>query len=103
MEIDCKEISSQIRANKLDLGSFMKGFVVIESPVELDVVGVYSASGKTEMVETLDLERVPARRVGKVSGGLADLTLFSACWHGDSVTICVINKGNADAAASMTT
>lgn len=39
----------------------LKGFVVIESPLELDVVAVYTAGGA--QVETLHTERVPARPV----------------------------------------
>ena len=40
---------------------FMKGFVVIESETELDVVAVYTAAGKDGQVETLHTERVPPR------------------------------------------
>ena len=39
----------------------MKGFVVIESETELDVVAVYTAAGRDGQVETLHTERVPAR------------------------------------------
>ncbi|MGZ3294160.1 MAG: hypothetical protein ACXU9D_12945 [Xanthobacteraceae bacterium] len=39
----------------------MKGFVVIESETELDVVAVYTAAGRDGRVETLHTERVPAR------------------------------------------
>lgn len=38
------------------------GFVVIESPEELDVVAVYTA-GSGRGVKTLALERVPARKI----------------------------------------
>lgn len=41
---------------------FLKGFVVIESEVELDVVAVYTAAGRDEQVETLHTERVSPRR-----------------------------------------
>ena len=40
---------------------FMKGFVVIESETELDVVAVYTAAGREGQVETLHTERVPPR------------------------------------------
>ena len=42
---------------------FFTGFVVIESPMELDVVAVYTAAGAERVVATLALERVPARHV----------------------------------------
>jgi hypothetical protein len=43
-------------------GDFLKGFVVIESSSELDVVAVYTATGGGDHVEVLHMERVPARR-----------------------------------------
>lgn len=60
LEIDCPDIveHTEVRAG------FLKGFVVIESKVELDVVAVYTAAGATEQVETLDVERVSPRQVG---------------------------------------
>jgi hypothetical protein len=42
---------------------FIKGFVIIKSRTELDVVAVYTATGATGMIETLHTERVPARRL----------------------------------------
>jgi hypothetical protein len=42
---------------------FLKGFVVIESEKELDIVTVYTAAPEDGQVTTLDLERVPPRRV----------------------------------------
>jgi Concanavalin A-like lectin/glucanases superfamily len=58
LEIDCPDIQTLAETKE----EFIKGFVVIESNVELDVVAVYTASGKEETVETLHTERVPARR-----------------------------------------
>ncbi len=43
---------------------FLKGFVVIKSKVELDVVAVYTAAGATGQVETLHVEYVSPRRPG---------------------------------------
>jgi hypothetical protein len=57
LEIDCPDILKHSEAN-----GFLKGFVVIEADVELDVVGVYTTSGGTERVGTFFLERVPPRR-----------------------------------------
>jgi hypothetical protein len=40
---------------------FLKGFVVIESGIELDVVAVYTAAGMDEQIKTLHIERVSPR------------------------------------------
>jgi hypothetical protein len=56
LEIDCAEVLKAVDAK------FVKGFVVIESVTELDVVGVYTASGLRNVVESIDIDRVPARR-----------------------------------------
>lgn len=57
LEIDCPDIH-KLAENTAD---FMKGFVVIESETELDVVAVYTAAGRDGQVETLHVERVTAR------------------------------------------
>lgn len=58
-EIDCPDILRRADTR----ATFLKGFVVIESPTELDVVVVYTA-GAAGRVETLDIERVKPRRLG---------------------------------------
>ena len=58
LEIDCPDIRERTGVET----DFLKGFVIIESNVELDVVAVYTAAGADREVETLHLERVPARR-----------------------------------------
>jgi hypothetical protein len=65
LEIDCQDIFNQeIFAFDPPLQTgFVKGFVVVESRTELDVVAVYTAAGFETQVETLHTERVPARRV----------------------------------------
>ena len=57
LEIDCQDI---FKLAQTDVG-FLKGFVVIESEVELDVVAVYTAAGGDDQVETLHTERVSPR------------------------------------------
>jgi hypothetical protein len=57
LEIDCPDIH-KLAEHAAD---FLKGFVVIESETELDVVAVYTAGGREGQVETLHVERVPAR------------------------------------------
>jgi hypothetical protein len=63
LEIDCPDIVRHLRAARID-GPFFKGFAVIQSKVELDVVAVYTAAGSTGQVETMHIERVPARQIG---------------------------------------
>jgi hypothetical protein len=70
LEIDCLDIFHHAGFIR-----FLKGFVVIQSPDPLDVVAVYTASGGTRQVETLELERVPGRRLGPA--GCPDLVVDS--------------------------
>jgi hypothetical protein len=67
LEIDCPDIFNPelFRFPKPARRGFLKGFVVIESDVELDVVAVYTAHGKEKQVETVHTERVPARRLAR--------------------------------------
>jgi hypothetical protein len=58
LEIDCPDI----RAHGAVDADLLKGFVVVESDVELDVVAVYTAAGQDDQVETFHTERVPPRR-----------------------------------------
>ena len=60
LEIDCPDIFKYAKTE----ADFLKGFVVIETDVELDVVAVYTAAGRDGEVATLHTERVPARRQG---------------------------------------
>ena len=58
LEIDCADIYRRLG---LPNGCFLKGFVVIQSLVELDIVAVYSAAGADNHVETLDIEHIVPR------------------------------------------
>lgn len=52
----------QCTANLIKLGGgFAKGFLVVETQKELDVVAVYTAVGPTGVVQTLAIDRVPPR------------------------------------------
>ena len=106
LEIDCPEIRERTDRE----ADFLKGFVVIESDVELDVVAVYTAAGATDQVETLHTERVSPRRR---EVGLADLVPVNPnpqlgpvgfCRRDDQgrLVITVRNQGTADAPASTT-
>jgi hypothetical protein len=65
LEIDCPDVFNPeiFKFDKPMKAGFLKGFVVIESKIELDVVAVYTAAGRERQVETLHTERVPARRL----------------------------------------
>lgn len=59
-EVDCPEM---YKIMGLQPGKLLKGFLVIESQAELDVVGVYTAAGPQGLVTGLHMERVPRRVV----------------------------------------
>jgi hypothetical protein len=58
LEIDCPDVMKRVKTD-----GFLKGFVVIESGLELDIVAVYTAAPERGEVVTLHTERVPARRL----------------------------------------
>jgi len=69
LEIDCADIRDHLpQAEPSEqqptepLPEFLKGFVVIESSVELDVVAVYTAAGMDRQVATIHTERVAPRQ-----------------------------------------
>jgi hypothetical protein len=103
LEIDCPDIRKHAGVDE----KFLKGFVVLESEAELDVVAVYTAAGDDGQVETLDVERVPARRA---QAGLPDLIPLADAKTGfckgddqGNLIVTVKNQGSADAGASTTT
>jgi hypothetical protein len=103
LEIDCPDI----RAHTGVHDGFLKGFVVLESDVELDVVAVYTAAGADGQVETLHTERIPPRRG---QAGLPDLIPLPDPGKGfcnrdeqGNLIVTVKNQGSADAGASTTT
>lgn len=107
-EIDCPDI---LRHAPID-AEFLKGFVVIESDVELDVVTVYTAAGHEQSVSTMHTERVAPRRRGREQVGLPDLIPVpdpepgvGFCRRDDQgrLLVTVRNQGTGDAPASTTT
>jgi hypothetical protein len=56
-------VTFQYAAKTIRGASFLKGFLVLGSRTELDVVGVYTAAGSDGEVTTLHTERIPARPV----------------------------------------
>jgi hypothetical protein len=102
LEIDNEDIFEHAEVN----ADFLKGFVVIQSPVELDVVAVYTAAGVDQMVETFHTERVSARRL---EIGLPDLIpvpdeqgFFCKIEDGQTLIVTVQNQGAAGAGPSAT-
>lgn len=76
MEVDCQEINNLlVRAQQIppDDNNFRKGFLVIESSAELDVVAVYTANTDAASLTessvsqpqgmTMDVEYIPVRRI----------------------------------------
>ena len=101
LEIDCRDIFKHAETK----ADFLKGFVVIESDVELDVVTVYTAGGIDGQIETLHTERVPPRRFEL---GLPDLIPVpdakgSFCKRKEqNLTVTVKNQGTGGAGPSVT-
>jgi hypothetical protein len=58
-EIDCPDIFRKTETHE----GFLKGFAIIRTDLELDIVAVYTAAGATGRVETMEIERVPPRVV----------------------------------------
>ncbi len=58
-EIDRNDIFEHANTNL----NFIKGFVIIETAFELDVVAVYTAAGANNQVETLHVEHVSPRQI----------------------------------------
>lgn len=56
--VECREIAKLAGTG----GAFVDGFLVIESPAELDVVALYAGAGKDGSLSTLAVERVSPRR-----------------------------------------
>lgn len=62
LQIDCDNILAHLHAANVPIpsGQVTEGFVIIESPVKLDVVAFFSAGPQNGPVSTLLMERVPA-------------------------------------------
>ena len=85
---------------------FLKGFVIIRSDVELDVIAVYTAAGGDELVETIHTERVSPRRI---EVGLPDLVpvpneqgLFCKTEDNENLIVTVRNQGTTGAGQFVT-
>ncbi len=102
-EIDCPDIFRRTETTE----GFLKGFAVLETPQELDVVAVYTAAGATGRVETMELERVNPR-VERAQGKpdlipVPDPKLGFCKRKELKLTVTVKNQGSAGAGPSVTT
>ena len=103
LEIDCGDIYAHMQMHP----TFLKGFVVIQSKSELDVVAVYTAAGASGQVETVDVESVQPRRVSPQ--GSPDLIPipdangnFCRIDPARRLIVTIKNQGTADAGPSET-
>lgn len=86
---------------------FLKGFIVIESRTELDVVAVYTtgtAGFFSQRVTTMNLERVPVRRLAQPDLVPAPDASGTFCRRDEArrLIVTIRNQGTADAGASIT-
>jgi hypothetical protein len=106
-EIDCADIVGAFRPSQRQ--RLMKGFAVIQlfdTTATLDVVVVYTAAGSTGRVETMDVERVTARRgTAGLPPGLPDLVPVGDSCVRDSagLRVTIRNLGTAPSGPSVTT
>lgn len=101
LEIDRKDIFGHTE-QKVD---FLKGFVIIESERELDVVAVYTAAGEGKQVTTMQVECVFPRPpdVGKPDLIPVPNKEGSFCKRdGNTLIVTVKNQGTRDAGTSVT-
>jgi CARDB protein len=102
-EVDCPDIFQHT-----EMKGWVKGFAVIESERELDVVAVYTAAGATGAVETMDVEHVKPRiRGGGGTGGQPDLIPVEVkpqyCNRdGLNLIVTIRNQGTGPAGPSTT-
>ena len=62
LKVACDEIPSQFFPGVPDLPPYVHGFLIIESPGELNVTAVYT-TGTAEAVQSIDVEEVKGKRI----------------------------------------
>lgn len=90
LEIDRDDIFEHAESG----ADFLKGFVVIRSDTELDVVAVYTAAGEDGRVETIHTERVSPRR--QEQDGLPDLIPVPRGESGGPIDFCETDEETGD-------
>jgi hypothetical protein len=82
VEIDCPNVMEQLARAGGRAPEFVKGWVVIESPCELDVVAVYGgAEAPGRPLNTFSTERVCARRMEVCGDFSLDISTGVAAWE----------------------
>jgi hypothetical protein len=112
LDFSCRDIAAELGVvfaglNTTQRRTFLKGFVVFESRSELDVVAVYTTGTGglfRQQVTTMNLERVPVRRLAQPDLVAIPEANGNFCRRDDNgkLIITVQNQGLADAAASIT-
>jgi CARDB len=111
LAVDCEDIQRRLFPNGFP-APYIEGFIVIESPVSLDVTAVYTTAaldraGRPEAHSSIDVEQVSERRKGGVVG-LPDLipvpdSTGSFCRIRDGqLVVTVRNQGSGLAGPSTT-
>ncbi len=109
LEIDTEDILRHIGSNE----PFVKGFAIVESDVELDIVAVYTASGRDGQVVSFHSERVHPRKSAccckdQPPPGQPDLIPVPAPTGGfctrtaEGLVVTVKNQGTGAAGSSVT-
>ena len=100
LEIDCRDILGRTATD----ADFSKGFAVLESTSELDVVAVYTAAGVSGQVETLEIKHALPRR-GKgcpdVVVDSVEKPIWDAANHRSIIRATIKNIGTEPAAPTQ--
>jgi hypothetical protein len=105
LKADCTDIQRRFFPNGFP-NQYIEGFVVIQSPLSLDVTGVYTsanigADGAVINQSGIDVEQIRERRRGTAQ--LADLVPVPGCERkGSNLLVTVRNQGAGPAGASTT-
>jgi hypothetical protein len=82
LEIDCSDVMARFRGGDVSALPYIKGWVIIESPAQLDVVAVYgTATGPTENVNAFHTERVEPRCIPVCDNFVLDISTGVADWY----------------------
>ena len=82
LEIDCSDVMSRLERSGIRLPPYVKGWVIIESPAELDVVAVYgTAIDGREAVNAFHTERVEPRCLPVCDDYALDISTGVADWY----------------------
>lgn len=82
LEIDCSDIVARLERSGIPLPPYVKGWVIIETPAELDVVAVYGTAREAEEhVNAFHTERVEPRCLPVCDDFGFDISTGVAAWE----------------------